>query len=960
MRMNGPVPSQSPHFILRVLRTDADRRFALLVFAILSTSLYIFRTEMMTTFLSGPLSQCITQSLHSPEEFMVNGLNFSCAWRPDLCLLLGLLVGELLVLGGACLFNWFLPLWKYRQEHLQPLQGNYEVPVIAYLEELRQTTIPSVRLLYVRNPLLLRGGPYVFGSLGRYFLAIPNEWVQWFYSDRQFFRSAMLHELSHIYNKDANRYSFAKAISYSFTVISLLPFLGFLIGSIFYLRGDLVANITFIVSSFLLSIIFLTIQMRAIYCAILRSREVYADIQAVQWDGYAKTLQYVLSTLRQEKKPLWRSLPLFNRHPSLKEREGNIENPPGVFRLKYWEAFGVGSVLGTAFPAIHDTFGMLGQLLIVSLFKVNYPISLPDLGTLLLCLFAVPIVGQLIWRAWIATRIQDQKLSRTGRFGICLAAGLILGLTASLALTSFFIYYLFNLPILLFFSLWALLLTLGLFSFCQWLALLASFWLKITDSARFFRVISSTSFLVAGLLLAFGLALFIYYFQLAVGSLFPDNVNLHTLENPLLLQIPAIYFNPLNILIFLVNFVFSFPLCFALAVLWAFPLISWFWYRKRTPIKRLHWTIDPLDSLWQREATVPRNPFYLLSSALVAAVGSLIYFGVLLLLHVWLFHLLSISTLAMYALALTFAQFGLAALFQAGIATITIIRTRPAGIVNGLLGAFLSGLVMVAATFDIFSLGGGSLGVGRIAVADARSIFLLEVNWGAICVLGTVLVLGNVLRMRSYARSQLEEVCSKQRKWRLLIFIPCLLLIIGAFVLYAFIPSIVSQPPVAISRANIVKNGDFEQPSVSSSPFIEYNAGQSFQNWHVAAGSIDLVGKSYWLPADGTQSVDLDGSDAGTIYQDLPTTPRTSYSLSFALAGNPVCPPAVKQIQVWWGSVLVTMVSFDTTVYSPSHMGWQQKSYHVLGTGESTRLRFVSLTQSACGAALDAVSVTPI
>ena len=40
-------------------------------------------------------------------------------------------------------------------------------------------------------------------------------------------------------------------------------------------------------------------------------------------------------------------------------------------------------------------------------------------------------------------------------------------------------------------------------------------------------------------------------------------------------------------------------------------------------------------------------------------------------------------------------------------------------------------------------------------------------------------------------------------------------------------------------------------------------------------------------------------------------------------------------------------------------MGWQKHSYHVQATGDVTRLRFASLTQSLCGPALDAVSATP-
>ena|SRR2546421_5948490 len=201
-------------------------------------------------------------------------------------------------------------------------------------------------------------------------------------------------------------------------------------------------------------------------------------------------------------------------------------------------------------------------------------------------------------------------------------------------------------------------------------------------------------------------------------------------------------------------------------------------------------------------------------------------------------------------------------------------------------------------------------------------------------------------------------------KRHLLIFIPCIL-IIGAMIPLATFAKSASNDqhrrPTAqavTNIADIVRDGGFEKPIVTNNPkgFREYNAGQSFRTWTVASGSIDLIG-TYWVSAHGAQSVDLDGSNAGTIYQDLSTISGTNYSLSFALAGNPVCAPTVKQMQVWWGSTLVATLSFDTTGHSTTNMGWRYHTYKVQATSAVTRLSFASLTQSACGPALDSVTV---
>lgn len=196
----------------------------------------------------------------------------------------------------------------------------------------------------------------------------------------------------------------------------------------------------------------------------------------------------------------------------------------------------------------------------------------------------------------------------------------------------------------------------------------------------------------------------------------------------------------------------------------------------------------------------------------------------------------------------------------------------------------------------------------------------------------------------------------------LIVFIPCLLIIGAMMPLAAFAQSASSDQQrvltaqVGANLTELVKDGGFEKP-VLSGGFAEYNAGQTFGKWTVTSGSIDLVTASYWTPAQGVQSVDLDGSNAGAIAQNLSTTAGTSYSLSFAMAGNPVCGSQVVQMQVVWGSTVVATLSFDTTGHSTSSMGWKHHTYTVQATSATTSLSFVSLTQSLCGPTLDNVSV---
>jgi choice-of-anchor C domain-containing protein len=167
------------------------------------------------------------------------------------------------------------------------------------------------------------------------------------------------------------------------------------------------------------------------------------------------------------------------------------------------------------------------------------------------------------------------------------------------------------------------------------------------------------------------------------------------------------------------------------------------------------------------------------------------------------------------------------------------------------------------------------------------------------------------------------------------------------------------RPELHGSPDTIVTNGDFETPFVPS-VFTMRPAPEVFGGWTVEFGSVDHISPDNMAPACGGQSVDVTGSSTGAIYQDLPTIPGQTYRLRFALAGNFFNRPAVKQLEVGWGSDLVDTVSFNTTGRSVTDMGWTYHDYTVTATASVTRLRFKSLTGGAYGPMVDDVSVVPV
>jgi hypothetical protein len=89
--------------------------------------------------------------------------------------------------------------------------------------------------------------------------------------------------------------------------------------------------------------------------------------------------------------------------------------------------------------------------------------------------------------------------------------------------------------------------------------------------------------------------------------------------------------------------------------------------------------------------------------------------------------------------------------------------------------------------------------------------------------------------------------------------------------------------------ATIIYSEDFESYGVPSGNFISVNAPGTFGGWTVGGGGVDLTSATYnvsW-PASGNASLDLNGSEAGSITRTLGgLTVNGQYSLTFDYAAN--------------------------------------------------------------------------
>ena len=136
---------------------------------------------------------------------------------------------------------------------------------------------------------------------------------------------------------------------------------------------------------------------------------------------------------------------------------------------------------------------------------------------------------------------------------------------------------------------------------------------------------------------------------------------------------------------------------------------------------------------------------------------------------------------------------------------------------------------------------------------------------------------------------------------------------------------------------SLVISGDFEAPYVQHD-WVNFAAGQTLGGWTVGHGSVDLVTnagfREYWPAASGRQSVDLNGWEPGSIWQEIPTVPGASYTLRFALSGNPVGDPIRVTMAFLWDRHVMETLSFLTSSVS-GDMGWTYHEYVLNAPGDT-------------------------
>lgn len=463
--MSAAAPAERrPRLNPFVFPSETTFRFGLLVTAVLGASLYVWSWIAIvagdTASEASQFEACLalspfSSSAFDPGSFSAASDAFSAcvqqASRDSVAWMLG---GTAALVVVAAAFVLAAPRWLEWRRRLEPLTEEDAPAVLARLRELVRETGLDEEPSFLWNPLDAAPTGLAYGYFGRYSIALTGGLVTKQIADPAAFDAVVRHELAHIRNRDVATTYATVALWYAFLVAAVAPFFLTLAGG----GEDRIVELV-------LRLLALAALVYGTRNAVLRSRELYADVRASTGEGRGGGLRRVLSGLP---KPLTgRVARLRSLHPPPAQRLATLDDTRPLFRFSPLVAFGAGLAATIAYENV---------VTLVSAF-VDDPIDMRFVAALAFAPFVVGIVGYGIWRATFAAVAEGAAGIPTVKIGLALAAGFLIGPELSLAQLAAA-----DEPLLTAALhgdvLWALALVAGLVLFTAWLGAVASWWLR--------------------------------------------------------------------------------------------------------------------------------------------------------------------------------------------------------------------------------------------------------------------------------------------------------------------------------------------------------------------------------------------------------------------------------------------------------------------------------------------------
>ncbi len=341
-------------------------------------------------------------------------------------------LGVLLAAAGG--LYWMLPRWKGRRGRVVPVEGRpLDVPdegpgdgradgrgeLRAVLDELVEVAGLSGRPpRFVIAPAEVTASAVVFGRLRRYAVCLHGGLVARRRQDPAGFRAVVLHELAHIRNRDVD-VTYATVALWRVFLVAVLP--AYLVWIALDLRSSTASAVLgpaerlgmaheLVLSAAMIAFVHLA---RA---DVLRTRETYADLDALAWGADAGAWRGPGSARASGARRLWGAfVALWRTHPTWDRRVASLSDPRELFAPH----------AGTLFVA-GATSTIVGDQMADLLPGVRQGWALGPLTALLAGLIAA-IPGVALWRGVARAVLTGGRVPSGLRAGWWLGVGLVVG-----------------------------------------------------------------------------------------------------------------------------------------------------------------------------------------------------------------------------------------------------------------------------------------------------------------------------------------------------------------------------------------------------------------------------------------------------------------------------------------------------------------------------------------------------